>query len=72
MTRDVVDHNFEIPIKDPTMDNIRAVHDVPRSQPAPQKKLTGFWNEEEHRLFLLDIFKSWSPLTCTSCDLLFF
>ncbi|XP_039818745.1 uncharacterized protein LOC120681301 [Panicum virgatum] len=49
VTRDVVDHNFEIPIKDPTMDNIRAVHDVPRSQPAPQKKLTGFWNEEEHR-----------------------
>ena len=71
VARDGVDNNFEIPVKDPAMDNMRLAHDVPRSPPAPQKKLTGFWNKEEHRLFLLDIFHSCIPLTCTSYDLFF-
>jgi hypothetical protein len=50
---------------------MRVAQDVPRRQPTPPKKLTGFWNEEEHMSVLLDILHSCSPLTCKSCDLLF-
>ncbi|RLM64239.1 uncharacterized protein C2845_PM16G18280 [Panicum miliaceum] len=55
MSRDVVDNNFAIPVKDPTMDNMRVAQVVPRRQPAPPKKLTGFWNKVEHMLFLLGL-----------------
>ncbi|RLM73919.1 myb-like protein H [Panicum miliaceum] len=48
VSRDVVDNNFAISVNEPTMDNMRVAHDVPRKKPAPPKKLTGFWNEDEH------------------------
>ena len=72
---DNMNNNYEIPPgNDPAMNNMKVAQDVPCGQPTPRMKrpLTEFWSMEEHRLFLLDIFKSWSPLTCTSCDLLFF
>ncbi|RCV22358.1 hypothetical protein SETIT_4G214200v2 [Setaria italica] len=53
-SRDLVNNNFEIPVEDPAIDNMRVSQAVPLRQSAPrmQRLRTGFWTMPEHRLFL--------------------
>ncbi|RCV20784.1 hypothetical protein SETIT_4G085600v2 [Setaria italica] len=67
-SRDLSNNNFEIPVEDPTIDNMdmllgyptmeimatRVAQEVPRRQPTSrmEKKHIGFWTKPEHRLFL--------------------
>ena len=59
-SENIMNNNYEIPVKDSAMNNTRVAQDVPCGHPAPQMKspLTEFGTMEKHRLFLLDIVDS--------------
>jgi hypothetical protein len=60
VSRNVVNNNYEISVKDASMNTMRVAQDVPCGQPAHlmKRSLNGFWTMEEHRSFLLDIIHS--------------
>ena len=59
-SENIMNNNYEIPVKDSAMNNTRVAQDVPCGHPAPKMKspLTEFGTMEKHRLFLLDIVDS--------------
>ncbi|OEL34593.1 hypothetical protein BAE44_0004389 [Dichanthelium oligosanthes] len=52
-SRGLVNNNFEVPVKNPTM-NMMVAQEAPLRQPTPQmeRPYTKFWTRAEHRLLI--------------------